>query len=161
MNPDFEEIYSKYYQKVKSYISYKVNNVQDSEDLAADVFVKVFEKYSSYDRSKAQLSTWIFTIAKNKVIDYYRKNNNFLEYDDSLMIKEDGEGIISEDNLELLALCLEKISVRERDILILHYYEDKKLKDVAEMLNLSYTYVKILHKKALINIKFMFDELRG
>ena len=51
------KIYRDYHGKVCGYIRSKINSAQDAEDLAADVFVKVFEKLDSFDESKASLPT--------------------------------------------------------------------------------------------------------
>ena len=51
------KIYRDYHGKVCGYIRSKINSVQDAEDLAADVFVKVSEKLGSFDESKASLPT--------------------------------------------------------------------------------------------------------
>ncbi len=68
MSPD--EIYTEYRDKVFSYTRSKVQNYQDAEDLCEDVFVKVFQKLDKYDESKSAISTWIYNITKNTVIDY-------------------------------------------------------------------------------------------
>ena len=100
MSLDAEKLYTDYYRKVRSFIASKVNSYQDAEDLTSDVFVKVYKKLDTFDPKKANVSTWIYTIARNTVIDFYRTSNQTLEYDDSILIEDDeGESIINEDNL--------------------------------------------------------------
>ena len=104
MSLDAEKLYTDYYRKVRSFIASRVNSYQDAEDLTSDVFVKVYKKLDTFDPKKANVSTWIYTIARNTVIDFYRTSNQTLEYDDSILIEDDeGESIINEDNLEILA----------------------------------------------------------
>jgi len=59
--------------------------------------------------------------------------------------------------VQSLADALEKLDQRERDIILLHYYRGETLKEVAEKMNISYSYVKILHNNALANLKELFE----
>lgn len=70
-----EVIYKKYYTQIFNYIVKKVGNKNDiAEELTQDVFIKVNEHIDEYDVNRAKLTTWFYTIANNKVIDYFRAN---------------------------------------------------------------------------------------
>lgn len=73
---EFSEIYKEYYGGVYNYIFVRIRNIEDSQEMTNDVFLKVHEHLNIFDPEKSKLITWIFNIAKNKLIDYYRKNNN-------------------------------------------------------------------------------------
>ncbi len=151
---DREKLYSDYYQKVKSYISSRIQNQSDIEDLASQVFLKIYEKSDSYDESKASLSTWIYTITKNTVIDFFRKQNKvYLQNENALSDDMVDANIQHDELLDELATALEKLDERERDIIILHYYSEKTLVTIAELMNISYPYIKKLHKKAINKLK--------
>lgn len=151
------QIYEDYYMKVRNYILSKINNFHIAEDLCSDVFVKVYEKYDSYDPSKSSLSTWIFTITRNTLIDYYRKNREQVELDENISIEEDDDdSVCNNENLEKLADALKELKPKEKSIIVLHYYEGVSIKDICVKLGISYTYGKILHKKALITLKKYF-----
>lgn len=149
-NTEFEQVYARFKNKVTRYICGKIPNEHDAEDLAADVFVKVFHGLSGFDEKKASLSTWIYRITQNTVIDYYRTTKFLCELPEELCL--DGnidENILNEETLKSLADALEKLPQRERDIIILHYYSGKTLKSIAEIMDISYSYVKLLHANAL------------
>ena len=74
MMPDMERIYADYRNKVMGYIRARVQRWADAEDLCSDVFEKVQRKLGDFDSSKASVSTWIFTITRNTVIDYFRRS---------------------------------------------------------------------------------------
>lgn len=149
-----EQIYKDYYNKVYGYLLNKTNYSHDAEDLAADVFVKVYEKYDSYDESKASLSTWIYTITHNTLIDYYRTHRDYSEIPETIetdySIEDD---ICNKEMLDQLADALESLDERERYVIVQRYYNGKSLKDIAEEMNISYSYVKVLQKKALERMK--------
>lgn len=148
------EVYEKYHQKVFQYIYGKTSNYHTAEDLCEDVFVKVFEHIDTYDETKAAVSTWIYTIAHNIVIDYYRANRIQVELDENQAVEDNVlENICQDETLEQLACALEKLPQQERDIIILHYYKNMKLKEIGIALDISYSYTKLLHAKAIKQLK--------
>lgn len=150
-----EEVYQTYHDRIVRYINGKVSNIHVAEDLTSDVFVKVYSKFADYDESKASISTWIYTIANNRVIDYYR-TNHISEDIDEQDIREDfsiEDSILREEALEELAQALGKLPERERDLIIMHYYDGINLKEISVRMKLSYSYIKILHNKSLNMLK--------
>lgn len=153
---DKTQLYEEYHMKVLRYIQSKVNDYYLAEDLCSDVFVKVYEKIDTFDEKKASISTWIFTITRNKLIDYYRTRKVTVEVPEDLTYDvEDDE--VNEEALETLASALEKLDDRSRKLVIMHYYEGKTLKEVAEELDISYIYAKVLHQKVLNKLKNYFN----
>ena len=151
---DKDKIYLEYHGKVYGYICSKINNPQDAEDLAADVFVKVYEKLDTFDETKASLSTWIYTITRNTLTDYFRTRKVFAEIpenetDDS-SVEED---ICNAETLETLADALESLEERERDIIILRFYSGKTLREISSQMGISYAYVKVLQNKAFEHLR--------
>lgn len=154
-----ETVYKEYHEKVMCYIRGKVYNRQDAEDLANDVFVKVFEKLDSYDSKKASISTWIYTITKNTVIDYYRKRKEFCELDESFAAAGEIEADqLNEEMLATLADALGSLDERLRTIIILHYFSGLTLKAIAEKMELSYSYIKLLHNSGLTELRSRLEQ---
>lgn len=144
------KIYTDFHKKVARYIAGKVPNPQDAEDLVSCVFMKVFQKLDTFDESKASLSTWIFTITRNTVYDFYGTRKDFSELPED--IADDGkidENLLNEEMLEQLADALESLDERSRDLIILHYYSGLTLKEIADRMQMSYPNAKVIHKKAL------------
>ena len=154
-----EQVYLDYHIKVLRYIQSKVHSLTLAEDLCSEVFLKVYEKLEDYDAEKSKLSTWIFSITRNKLIDYYRTRRVMEEIPETL---EDGsrveESVCSKEMLETLADALEQMDERERDIIILRYYSGKTLREIADQLGISYAYVKVLQNKAFATLKEKLGE---
>lgn len=149
-----DQIYRDYHGKVCGYIRSKISSAQDAEDLAADVFVKVFEKLDSFDESKASLSTWIYTITRNTLTDYFRTRKVFAEIPETMEADTSVEDdVCNAEMLETLAKALETLDERERDIIILRFYSGKTLKEITAQMGISYAYGKVLQNKA-------FEKLR-
>ncbi len=162
--PSLEEIYNAYYKKVYSFVLHKVSDQDMVEDLVSDIFLKVAANLDRFDVEKASVSTWLYTIANNTVLDYYRTrkvhepipDENGAEglMPEALVDAENIESeVIANEELEELADALEHISARSRDVIVLHYYGNLTLKDVAQRMGMSYANVKIVHKKALQELK--------
>ena len=150
------KIYEDYAIKVRNYILSKVNDFNLAEDLTSDVFVKIYSKLDSFNDKKASLSTWIFTITRHTLIDYYRTRKVNEELPEDLTYEEDEEDICTLENLDTLKEGLKKLSDKERDLIVLHYYSKETLKDIAKKMDISYAYAKVLHAKALLKLKNSF-----
>ena len=152
--PDWEKIYETYSGKVMGYIAARVQRRADAEDLCADVFEKAYKKIDAYDEKKASMSTWIFTITRNTVIDYFRRNKVMDEPDENIAAEgEIDDELLSQETLSELAVALNKLPEELQDIIVLAYYDGKPLTEIAMMMRLSYGAVKIRHQKALALLK--------
>ena len=151
------KIYEDYSLKVRNFILSKVNDFNLAEDLTSDVFVKVYSNIDSFDEKKSSMSTWIFTITRHLLIDYYRTRKVNVELPEDLTYDDEEESICNEENLEILKTGLKSLSEKERDVIILHYYSKQTLKEIASKMCISYAYVKILHNNALSKLKKCFN----
>ncbi len=145
-----EAIYAEYCDKVRRYISGKLHNSVEVEDLVSETFLKIYEKYDTFDSTRSSVSTWIYTITRNTVIDYFRTRHVHGELPESLSdsyCMEDD--FLHRDSLKTLCDALEELDVRSRDLIILRYYQRMTLKNIAVRMGISYSYVKILHNTAL------------
>ena len=150
-----EDIYLAYHDKVSAYIRGKVENHHDAEDLVSQVFEKVYGKLNTFDETKASLSTWIYTITRNVVTDYYRTRRIHASYDEAYELPAPEK---DRDELDTLADALMTLRARERDLILLHYYKGLTLKEVAAKMGMSYINAKVIHKKALSGLKIYFQE---
>ena len=150
-----EEIYIEYKDKVFGYVKNHVNSVEDAEDITSDIFVKIYSKLDTYDESKASISTWIYSMTSNTVIDFYRTNHIHSEIPEDLT--DEGSSIEDEvltgETLELLANGLEQLPEELRDIIILRYYKGLTLQEVSDVMKLSYGVTKLRHREALGKLK--------
>ncbi len=105
-----ERVYLEFKDKVTRYVRRKISNEHEFEDVVSDVFVKVFNGLSDFDENKASLSTWIYAITRNAVIDYFRAEDRLCELPEELCSEDDTErDLINEETLERLAGALERL----------------------------------------------------
>ena len=151
-----EQIYLQYHDKVRAYVRGKIQDPHDVEDLVSAVFMKVVQKLDSYDSGKASVSTWVYAITRNTVTDHFRTRRTMVALED-YMVDEALEEL-TDDVLDSLADALLALREKERDLIVLHYYTGHTLKEVAEMMGMSYINAKVIHKKALESLRAFFQE---
>ena len=126
-NVEFTKMYDVYFKYVYSYVYRKLKNKHDAEEIVQDIFTDVWSRKSTI---KSHSIVW--TIAKRKCIDFFRKKR--VCYFDCLLLEE---GVAAQDDWqEEKTLLLEKLSHKEKQIvgLLLHGY---KRDEVAVMLNIA------------------------
>ena len=131
----FEKIYFTY-RGLMYHTAYKIlNNEADAEDAVHNSFVKIAENISKIDVPvcpKTQL--YVAIITKNSAIDLYRANQrkHNVKYIDEIADNSD-----EEINVHGLAACMEKLSQRYREIILLKYYYGFSCKEIAKQLNIT------------------------
>lgn len=148
------ELYETFGERVLAYVSARVSNRQDAEDITAETFEKATRALPSYDETKASYSTWVYTIARNTMTDYFRKRRQFVVLSDE--VASDGEiddDLLAEETLEELAAALMRLPQDERDIVVLRYYHGLPLTEVAEKMRMSNGMVKLRHQSALTALR--------
>ena len=68
----FALLYDRYVQRLYHYCYHRTNNVHDAQDLTSQIFLAAMEAFPRY-RQDGHFAAWLFTIARNKVIDHYRR----------------------------------------------------------------------------------------
>ena len=71
----FSKVYELYYRRILAYIRKRVSGTATAEDIASTVFEKAFRNIDDFKWQGISLSSWLFRIARNLVIDHYRKNS--------------------------------------------------------------------------------------
>lgn len=160
----FEDFYTQYKNNVQSYVSHKIKSKEDAEDVISQIFLKAYSAFDKFDSEKASFSTWIYIIMKNEVCDFYRKNSkvNTVNYEDYFLQQElifDIEkDIINKENLQIFYMALQKLPEREKDIIILKYFYNYSLNEIAIKLNLSYGNTKFLNYNAKKKLKKLLKD---
>lgn len=135
-----------------------------SEDLVQNVFVRVL-KYRYLFRGEGDFRTWIFHIARNVSHDHYRKNK--IQRKDSLEKWEERLGsdenrdteFEQEEEMQILAMAMDRLPDDKREILLLSKYQDKKYKEIGEILGCTEGAVKVKVFRALQELKEVYKQL--
>ena len=90
---EFTFFYQKYYPKLIYYTSRMCKDPQKAEDVSTDSFMIAFEKIEKYEKEKSQFSTWLFTIAKNLMLQEIKNEKKTMSID----VELDEEGTTMKD----------------------------------------------------------------
>lgn len=93
---DFTHYYTKYYPKLIYYTSKMCNDQQKAEDVTTESFMTAFEKVDKYEKEKSQFSTWLFTIARNIMLQEIKNQKKTVSID----VEVDEEGTTLKDFIQ-------------------------------------------------------------
>ncbi|RHJ80006.1 RNA polymerase sigma factor [Parabacteroides sp. AM08-6] len=165
----FACLLDKYSRQVYSLIFKVVRNREDAEELAQDVFVKVYRYLSSF-KGDSSFSTWIYRIAYNTAISETRKKKHeFLAIEDAIINNVSEEEVAealgrSDTSVQMnkLDAALEQLPPEERAIILLFYIKEKTIDDIADITGLSSSNVKVklhrIRKKLFVILKGMEEQ---
>lgn len=152
---DFTTFYKKYYPKLIFYTSKFCNDIQKAEDVTTDSFLVAFEKIEKYDKDKSQFSTWLFTIARNIMLQEIKIDKKSVSMDVDL--DEDGttmKDFICEEEyddsfdqlnikkVEIIKKHISKLKEPYRKVIEMREIQKMQYKDISERLNLNPSTVK-------------------
>ncbi|AVQ20778.1 RNA polymerase sigma factor [Fusobacterium necrophorum] len=142
---DFDEIFEQYFDKVYYKVLGIVKNSDDAEDISQEVFISVYKNLKKF-KGESSIYTWIYRIAINKTYDFLKKNKTMLEINEEILSLEYN---VDMDRNMILAEKLKKISMQEREFVILKDLYGYKLKEIAEMKDMNLSTVKSIYYKAI------------
>lgn len=144
---------------------YNLNRNQElSEDLVQNTFLRIL-KYRHLFRGEGDFRTWMFHIARNVSHDHYRKDklkarDNVEDWQDQLVHHENRSSELEQqDEQTLLAVAMERLPADRREILLLSKYQEKKYKEIGEVLGCSEGAVKVKVFRALQELKAVYQQL--
>lgn len=157
---DFSSLYNKYYPKLIYYTGRMCNDPQKAEDVSTDSFLIAFEKIDKYDREKSQFSTWLFTIAKNLMLQDIKNKKKTI----SLDVELDEEGTTMKDFLPETDNdeYLHDLAIKKAEIMKKHISNLKNpYKKVIEMRELEKMAYKDISDKLGKNLSTIKSQIRN
>ena len=158
------EFYKTNSPKLLRYLRNKLPNQEDAEELLNDIFLAAIDELSFY-REDSSVSTWLFKIARNKVVDFYRKRKI-----KSILLSQAPFLEIIAGELHQPEFQFEKDKIRDKiekafrtisppyqNILHLHYEDKIPVKELAEILNLSFKATESLLFRARQNFRLAYE----
>ena len=143
---EIEDLVNKHQREIISFHYRFVGNLADAEDLAQETFIKAYKKINTLkDHKKAK--SWLYSIARNTVIDFFRKSKNKeVALSDALLESIAAttttaatyqEKAISNEISRELDRCIDRLVKEDRAIVRLLYYEGFSYKEITDLLNIN------------------------
>ncbi len=161
----FLEHYQQYFPAIYRYVSFRIGQRSEVEDVVSEVFLKAVEKYHLYEaRPDISFSSWIFKIAKNTLIDYYRKHKRTI-----VNIEDIGElidkAILPDTALDRKLIFLkareiiETLPKKQREIVTMRLFAELKNKEIGEALSISEKTVASTYMRAMQKVSSQINTL--
>ncbi|MBU3127228.1 MULTISPECIES: RNA polymerase sigma factor [Clostridium] len=159
------ELIYKYYKEIYAYIYKQTLNKELSMDLTQEIFINMLQSISNYDEGKAAFRTWLYKIATNKLMDYYRSRN--YKYNTIVMSINDYDLHDTEDftiNIENKQEAQNIINIVNRFdassqlILRLKIFAQYTFLEISEVLNISESTVKTRYYSIIKKVKIILGE---
>ena len=141
----FVHLYDHYFPRVHAYVHYRVHSPQDAEDVIADVFFKAIRELKRFKwRKQGSFAAWLFRIAHNLVVDYYRQDKRIalpLELSDgSVELTSHAplpEQILAQqETFQQIRALVETLSPRRQEIITLKFFGGLRNCEIARILEL-------------------------
>jgi len=160
----FGALYERYFSPVYRYIFFRVRNTAVAEDITQAVFLKVFEKLPKYQDRKRPPLAFFFTVARNKVIDYWRTNKRVEVLGEANDLSQIAAGEDSADKIftrtiamEQLSRALEKIPSDQREAVTMKFINEYSYGEIAIMLQKKEPAIRQLVSRGIKNLRKIFS----
>jgi len=158
----FGALYDHYLPQIYRFIFLKVSSRAEAEDLAHEVFLSAWQNLPNYRYEGFPFSSWLYQIAKNATIDFYRtaKKNIPLESADEEFIKmaaQTPEILNDLLDLERIKKCLRLLKPDYQDVLIMRFIEEMPHEEIAVTLNKSQGAVRLIQHRAIKELKSIYE----
>src|SRR5688572_12679040 len=137
-----------------------------AEDLVQNVFFRIL-KYRYLFRGDGDFKTWMFHIARNVNHDHFRKNKwklkeSIEDWEEKFVNSDNRATAFQQDEeMQILSMAMDRLPEDKREILLLSKFQDKKYKEIGEILGCSEGAVKVKVFRALQELKAVYAELEN
>lgn len=154
------ELISKYYKEIYAFMYKQTLDAELSLDLTQEVFISVLKTIGGYDDKKALFRTWLYKVASNRLVDYYRSRHykyNQLAVSLEEFDFDDGKDIIIsleyKQDIEKVTYIINQLNASSQQIMRLKLFGEYTLQEIAEMENIPLSTVKTRYYSALKPMK--------
>ncbi len=160
----FERLYDAFYDRVYGFVRSRVPDVETAKDLAATVFIRAWEALPSYDIRGVPFAAWLFRIARNAIIDEYRRMAREVERvseDDAAMVADAGavdEAVIARCDAEAVRRAVRRLTDEQAAVIVLRFFWDMPVADVAKALGKTEGAVKAMQHRAVRMLARLLSE---
>lgn len=155
---EIEAQYEQYYKRLYNYFYFRMGNHHDAEDLVETVIEKVVKKYPEYNASQAPFDVWLFTIARNSLIDFTRRIQPVELPEDARAKSDPVADVIENERDRLLADAVAQLPDKEKNVLTMKYFALLKHKEIAQIMGYSRSNVRVVLHRALKKLRIILQE---
>ncbi len=153
----FARLYEENFNRVYRYVSLRIGDRTEAEDLTQQVFLNALRAIGSFNWKGTPFTAWLFRIAHNQVVDHFRKKSRQspAEVDDSLPSQTGSPEKIIELNFEVARMieATKQLTPAQREVISLRFAGELSIEEVARIVGRSEGAVKALQHSAIIALR--------
>jgi RNA polymerase sigma-70 factor (ECF subfamily) len=153
------EVYDQYADRIYAYIYRRVGQAEVAEDLTGQVFMRMLEAIRTGQGWRSSFSGWLYRIAHNLVIDYYRRRGRvtLVDIDEAAPIRATlGDPVRSAEtqlNREQLRAALFQLTEEQAQVITLRFMEERSIAEVADLMDKTEGAIKALQYRAVLALR--------
>lgn len=160
----FSELYDRYFDQIFRFVYRRVDNENVTADLTQNTFLKALSNINSYKFQGVPFSAWLYRIASNEVVSYYRKYKQevmfSVEEDMIRQVVDENEEAIGREDIGWLIEKLDVLPPDQLEILELRFLEGKSFEDIAYIMGIKEGTAKMRLYRALEKIRKELNIIR-
>lgn len=157
----FAELYDLHFEKIYRFVFFRVNHKETAEDLVAETFTKAWDKLREISDPRA-FNGWLYQIARNLVIDYYRTRKPAVDLQELENVLEYEENIIDKANLgfqqEIFLKAVKNLSSDQQIVIKLKFIDELDNYEIARILNKSEGAIRVIQHRAISELRKYLNE---
>jgi RNA polymerase sigma-70 factor (ECF subfamily) len=155
----FGELYSIYLDAIYRYVFFRVGEQQDAEDLTEAVFLKAWEALPSYRDFGYPLSSWLYRIAHNIVVDFHRRARPFVQESEAGLTEDRVDEsintlgkVIEAEELNALAKAISQLTVEQQQVIILRFIEGMSHTEISKVIGKNEGTCRMIQHRGLVTL---------
>lgn len=161
----FTTLYEEYFDKIYRYVTLKIGDRVEAEDVAQQVFVKALKSLSSFKWKGVPFSAWLFRIAHNLVVDYFRKKKRYTTtplFDTMRSNDIDPQTAVERKmDVEQVLLATKQLTEAQREVISLRFASELPVAQVARVMGKSEGAVKALQHSAIVSLRKVLSAVQN
>jgi RNA polymerase sigma-70 factor (ECF subfamily) len=162
-----ETLFREYHPRVYAYVRYRIADVTEAEDLTSEIVERALTHLASYDAQKGAFSTWLFRIAHNTLVNYFkrkqRRGRHHLDLNEgweNLAVNDPPpeEMAVRKEETARLLDCLSTLPTRQQEILSLRFAGQLTNREIAKVLKMNERTVSVTILRALRKLRQQLAE---
>lgn len=157
----FAQLYEEYFDKIYRYVTLRIGDRMEAEDITQQVFLNAIKAISSFKWRGIPFSAWLFRIAHNQVVDYLRRKTKraTAPLDESLVAGDYDPQQIAEKRLDIerLVAATGKLTPAQKEVISLRFAGELSVAQVAKIMGRSEGAVKALQHSAIVALRKSFS----
>lgn len=169
----FGILFDRYYDKIFNYILKRIGDIEIAEDLAAEVFYKALKKLWQFRWKKVSFGAWLYTIANNQIIDWYRRKKS-LSLDrlraetgfdledwrrcDKELVEMEQQQLRAEIDTVKIRSYLTELPAHYQEVLALRFFEQKPILEICEIIGKKEGTVKSLLSRGVAKLRVIVEK---